>query len=216
MSPKAQSFFYLGVLVFAFLSSLVRYKRVDRAAKILPTMLGVTLLSEFLGYVFAIKYHNNMPVYHFFAPTQLILIILYFSRSIDVLKTKKTWLYFSIIGIIAGIVNTLFLQPLDTFNTYYLLFEGICIISFCLFAFYRMLENDDTAVLNNPHFWVSCIFLFFWCTTYINWALYKILGTKMHQMMPFIGISIWIINIITYLGLASVFLFYPKKRLSSG
>jgi hypothetical protein len=204
---------YLAIIFFALVCGLFRYGRMQPASRILIILLGYTLISEYLADFLAKKFHNNMPVYHVYAPVQFFTISLYFNDSIEEFKRKNIGWYIGITGVIVSLLNSLFLQPFNTFNSYFLLFSGFVIISMSLFAFYKILENDDVGVLNNPHFWFNFILLFFWSTTYIFWSLFKILGERFPQIMStYVNIILFSVSALTYLGFGLVFLFYPKKK----
>lgn len=153
-----------------------------------------------------------MPVYHIAAPVHFMLICLYFNSWLPLFRKRKLGLYLGLTGILLAIANTLFLQPIHTLNSYFLLFEGTCIISMSLYAFYLMLDDEQVRIMRSPHFWICYILLFFWSITYINWAMYRILGERVAVAMPYIGAILWFINMATYVGLGLVILLYPVKN----
>jgi hypothetical protein len=212
MNTTVQFPIYLAVLLAAVICCIYRFPQLDNAAKFIGLFLLSTLLSEGTSFYMAWKYHNNMPVYHVAAPVHFLLICLYFNSWLDVLRKKNIGLYLGIMGIPLAIANTLWLQPLNTFNSYFLLFEGACIISMALLAFYRLLDNERVRIMRYPHFWFSYIFLFFWSLTYVNWAMYKLLGEKVRHAMPFIGTLLWFVNVATYACLGAVIFLYPAKN----
>lgn len=207
---------YLGIILCSIIIGIVRIKILHKSAKLVIILLALSLLSEYFADVFARKQQNNMVVYHFYAPMYLFIVSMYFNESIEYFKKNGIGVIIGITGIITAVLNSSFLQPITTLNSYFLLFMGSVIISMSLYAFYVILENDNIDALTNPHFWISFILLFFWSTTYINWSIYKIIGTKVFQIMPFIGTALLSISALTYLGFGLVFLFYPKSKNSGG
>lgn len=202
---------YLAVIVIAAVISLVKYRQLDKASKIFSIMLIMTLISEVMAYVIAKYYRNNFPVYHFFAPIQLFLVGLYFNYSIESFRRKRIGIYIGIIGLLFGVFNTLFLQPIKTFNSYFLLFEGLCTIFMCLYAFNKMFVNEDIDILKSHHFWFTFILLTFWSITYVNWGVREFIRYKMLEMIFSVGNVLWVVNVLTYSGIAFVFLFYRKN-----
>jgi hypothetical protein len=209
---RIPSLIYFGVILFSTLCGIFRFRRLDKASSILFLILPLTLLEEIIALVFTIKRGNNMPVYHIYAPVYLVIVAAYFNTSIDTFKGKKLGIYVGIVSVLLGIINPIFFQPLDTLNSYYLMFAGFTIISMSVYSFYRILENDDSDTLKNPHFWFSFVLLFFWSTTFINWTLYRLLGQKMIQLMPYIGGALLLISTITYLSLGLIYFWYPKRK----
>lgn len=212
MNAYVQFYIYLAVLATAVLCCAYRFTKLDNAAKYIGLFLLATLLSEAAGFYASWRYKNNMPVYHVAAPIHFLLICFYFNAWLDVFGRKRIGIYLGLAGIPLAIINTLYLQPLHTLNSYFLLFEGTCIISMSLFAFYRLLDNERVKIMRYPHFWFSYIFLFFWSITYVNWAMYRLLGVKVAKVIPFIGTLLWFINVVTYLCLGLVILLYPVKN----
>lgn len=141
------------------------------------------------------------------------MVSLYFNFSIDTFKRNKIGWVIGLIGIIVAIANAKFLQPLYEYNSNFLLFEGFCILSMSLFAFYRILENEEVIIFQTPHFWICCILLFFWGITYANWSLYTVLIAKKLDVIPYIGLILLYINIMTYLGFSIVLVLLPKRKL---
>jgi hypothetical protein len=205
---------YLFILCASAIIGITRITRFNRAAKYLLLLIICTVASEYIAHYAGVTYRNNMPVYHIFAPLQFFLVGVYYNYNIDTFKRNNIGIYIGIAGVILSILNSLFLQPINTFNTYFLLFSGFSIISMSLYSFYRILENEEVELFKNPHFWFSSILLFFWSTTYINWSLYRILELKKIKVLPFIGTSLWIINLITYTAIGLAFMFYPRKSVS--
>ncbi|WP_276132349.1 hypothetical protein [Polluticoccus soli] len=160
----------------------------------------------------AVKYHNNMVVYHVLAPLHLFLVSLYFNQSIQSFKERHIGWFIGLGGFAIALVSSIFLQPVKELNSYFLLFAGFVIISMCLYAFYKILENDEIGTLNNPHFWFSFILLFFWSVTYLNWSVYQLLSKKVVEYMALVGFALPIISAITYIGFGVVFLLYPKMK----
>jgi len=203
---------YLGVILLSFMVGLVRFKLLRNGAKMIVVLLGCTLLSEFIADLLARRYRNNMVVYHLLAPLHLFLVSLYFNQSIASFKKRRLGWYIGAVGVVVGLINSLCLQPIEVFNSYYLLFAGFVIISMSLYAFYKILENDEIGTLNNPHFWFSFILLFFWSVTYFHWSVYQILSEVVLEYISLVEFGLPFISAITYLGFGLVFLFYPKNK----
>jgi hypothetical protein len=191
---------------------LAKFGTLRNGAKMIVVLLGCTLLSEYMADLLARRYRNNMVVYHVYAPLHLFLVSLYFNQSISSFKRQHLGWYLGFASIAVGLINSLFFQPIEVLNSYYLLFAGFVIISMSLYAFYRILENDEIGTLNNPHFWFSFILLFFWSVTYLNWAVYQILSKNVTEYMALVRFALPLVSAITYFGFGLVFLFYPKKQ----
>jgi hypothetical protein len=150
-----------------------------------------------------------MYVYHVSSPIELFIICCYFNEQIEALKRKRIALAIGWIGIIVAIVNAAFLQPLNTINSIFLLYEGFCIIGLCLFAFF-VLVKDELEILNNVHFWIATILLIYWSFVFVYWGMYSHFLTTLHAYQSIMSHFIWVINILAYCGYAILFLRYRK------
>lgn len=206
---------YIVVIITAALSGLLRFKKRDKASKLLVMLLLLTLISEMTAYVCAIVYHNNMFVYHIFAPIQLLLLGLYFDNTIDLFKKKRIGIKVGILGVITATINTILFQPLNTLNSNFLLFEGLIIMAMVLYAFQRILNNDNIDIFRYHHFWFNIILVFFWSLTYTIWALYNALYTQQFAFTAYLSTIIKTINIITYAGFGVVFLYFSNKGVKA-
>lgn len=214
MSVSAQFVLYLSLMTLSLLIGLLRYKHCDTASGIIILLLAVTLISELTSYYFAVTYSNNMPVYHVFNPTELLIISFYFNFSIKAFRRKNIGIYIGLIGVVLGIINTVFFQPIKSLNSYFLLFEGFTVIFMSLFSYREMFEDIHVNAARNPHFWFSSIFLFISGVTYSNWALYGFVGAEMTEIVPSINFIILTVSTIAYACFGIVFFLIPKMNNS--
>lgn len=208
-------FLYLGVIFLAILGGVYKLKHKDTASKILLVLLCLTLVSEFITYWAAIKFGNNMFVYHFFAPIQLVLLGIYFD-NLEHRFRRKIGLLIGASGIVIAIVNTAFFQPLKILNSNFLLFEGLVIMGLALYTFQRILADERIDIYKYRHFWMIVILIFFWSVTYTTWALFSVLQVKKLFLMPYVSNVLWIVNVITYSAIGFVLLFFSDKHLANG
>jgi drug/metabolite transporter (DMT)-like permease len=176
MSAYTRFVSYILLLAIVFIFSLWRYNKSESALKIISFLLGLTLISELLGFLMTKIYRNNMPVYHIYAPALLFVVALYYNNTLPKFRKYKVGLWIGCLGILASLVNIFFFQPILSLNSNFMLFEGVCIVAMALYAFYYLYTDDSTKRLQyNSLFWVSIIFLFYWCSTFVAWALMKVL-----------------------------------------
>lgn len=215
MNSNYQFFIAIPLFLLSLGIGLYNFKKFDRPSKIIWFLLLTEILNESMAQYMAIKFRNNIAEYNIYSLVEFSIVCWYFNNVIDYFSKYKVGFYIWLIGLCFGIIDMTLLQPIDELNSYFLFFEGFCIIGMCLFAFFRLLlKNDDLKLFKYHHFWFISIFLFFWCITYLSWGLYNILGTHFSRYIPIITILIWIVNIITYGGIGTIFLLYPKLQSS--
>lgn len=214
MDPNSRFIIYMIVIVLAILGGLYKLKYQDSGSKVIVALLCLTLLSEYSAHWAALKFGNNMFVYHFFAPIQLIILGVYFDK-VDRFNRRRIGLFIGTLGAIIAIVNTIYFQPLKMLNSNFLLFEGLIIMGLALYRFQRILTDEKIDIYKYGHFWMIVILIFFWSITYMWWALYSVLHEKNQFLLLFVTDILWVINIITYSAIGFVLLYFSGKRLAN-
>ena len=205
------------ILLYAILSGLVTYKYLDKSAKIILWLVALTFFVEQLATFFAYKFHNTNYVYGLFNPIQLYLILLYYNYSIDAFIDNNVAKITGVLSCCLGLVNYFIIQSPEKMNNFFLLFESIIVIGFSLYAFYRMLLVDDDLLLTQqPHFWYTSIFLFFWTITFFIWGLYDYMTITLGVGIGLVHSLLIIANVINYVGFGSVFLLTRKMKNANG
>lgn len=208
MNAYVRFYIYAAVLGFAVFAAFCSGKA-DTAFRILRILLATTLAAEITAHLLAVRYGHNLIVYHIFVPVQLILIGWYYHLSNPVLRKYRVGWVVTVLSITAAVLNTLFLQPIDSFNSNVMLFTGFCVIGLALSTFYYFYLGDISDPLTgNPHFLVSLIFLFYWSCTFISYAFHEVLDIiAFHKVYFFI----WLVNLVSYLSFGLIFLTVKKK-----
>ncbi len=158
--------------------SIFRFKFFNFSQKRLLLLILVTVLVEVISRVLWDKRMNNLSVYHFYTIIEFLLIVNIYRKELSILFSK---LFFTIMGIlftVFAIVNTLFFQDLNTFNSNATTVLGLLVIFFALSYFYALLkEVKYSALENNPMFWVNSGFLIYFSSNlilfFINNNLFK-------------------------------------------
>jgi hypothetical protein len=205
--------FYFLSLVFAVITSMYQYKRLDRASRILAILVCCALVNECVAYFAAKKFHNNMPVYSVYCFFEYALLCLYFNNVIDIFKKRHIGIYIGVAGIVLGILNSIFIQNIYSFNSYFLFLEGLSVIALSLLTFFRLLIRDDTPNLYKCyHFWFISILVFFWSVTFLTWGLYDYISSQLENESWKINFVLMAVGTITYGSLGCVFLLYNKMQ----
>ncbi|MBS1779683.1 MAG: hypothetical protein JST70_10195 [Bacteroidetes bacterium] len=201
----------LGIAVISFVS---RYKTVDRASKILGVLLCLTFLTERIADYSAHAFGNSIIVYGAFSPMQFFLISMYFNVSIRAFQRKSIGIIIGIPFLLMGYTDYFFIQGPKVMNSYFLLTESILVVGMCMYSFYRMmLEDEGLKLMKYPHFWFTSLFFLFWLGTFFIWGMYDFVTRQLHIKADLLGTVLLAINVLTYLGFAAVYFFYPKMHL---
>lgn len=211
---------YAVRIYFIILTTLVALCFLQRrylksADKRLAYLFCLTLLTETCADFAITWYRNNTFVYQVWSPIELLLICCYFNEAIPAFKKYNIGIIIGIAGFIAAILNVILFQPINTHNSFFLLFEGFAIISMCLISFYYLVLKD-AEIVHNPHFWFTTIFLFYWSSVFVYWGIYNFLLTSMKEYMKAATYMLWSINYLSYVSFSIVFVRYRKISQVNG
>ena len=198
------------MMLIATTISIIKWRRLTRPDRIISILLLLTIVSEAIGYFFIVTYQNNMYVYHVFSPIELGFLAFYYNEAIPFFRKKHVGLYISLSGVILTILNACYLQPIKTFPSLFLLFEGFIVIILSLFSFFSILYKEDYKLIRNVQFWVTFNLLIFWSFTFLIWGTYISFSKAFQDKLSVIFNMLSTINFIEYLIFALIFFFYEK------
>ncbi len=161
------------------------------------------VLSRTLLYM---KFRNTLPMLHLYTAIEFTVFWLFYYRFFKFFYSKTAMGVLLSLFLLFAILNALFLQKIDTFNTYARGLESLMIISLSLLAFNKILVELDTRYpTKQPIFWVNTGVLFYFSgnlvvfvlSNYISndnqlllvaWGIHAIL---MALLNCFIAIGLW-------------------------
>ncbi|AXT52137.1 hypothetical protein D1818_15295 [Aquimarina sp. BL5] len=156
------------VVVVPLLLATYRFKKLNKVQIRLLYLLGLVLIVEFVSNMLWRQKINNLPLYHFYAVIEFLLIINIYRKVLSGIFSKN---FFVILGVGFGIfslANTLFFQDLYTFNSNVTTLMGLLVIFFSLSYFYALLkEVKYSALETNPMFWINSGFLIYFSSNLI-------------------------------------------------
>lgn len=202
---------YKLVMFLVSVFAIFHFRKMDLASKIICILIWVASITEALAWYSAKRFHNNLPVYNVFSYLEFMLVCLYFNYSVSTFRKRNIGYYIGFAGIILGVLNTIFFQPINTLNSNFIFAECLCIVSMSLYSFYKLLLASDNLYLqSNTHFWVPCVLIFYWCTTLFSWGMYDFFAGLLQDKAAILNSCLLSVNIITYLSYATIF-FVPSK-----
>lgn len=145
-------------LVNVFLAFL-KWREKTISGGIICSYLIVAFGFEATSYVLAQEGINNLFLFHFYALSEVLLLSFLFAKLPGVWdKTMENTLRWAVVLMI--LVNSIFIQKMDTFNSYGLTLSGILVIFYCVRFFLKMIDlGIDGLVFHTQKWLVSGIFL---------------------------------------------------------
>ncbi len=209
MRPLSYILFYVYwyVLSLAAVYAVYCFRKVDRPTRYLCLWLWLGMLTEAVSLYWISRFKTNWPVYSASSIVEFVLICLYLNNNLHYYQERKIGLIAAGIGLPAGIVNMLWLQPVQSLNSNFQLFECLVLVCLILYTIYRRLLIPDLYLSRETHFWIPCIFLFYLCGTILNSSIYEQVRVGQAYLLT---VCNNVINIITYLSCAIILIAYPK------
>lgn len=200
----------LGVAVFAAFC----YRKVDKSTRYIFFWIWLGLLTETFGKLSVALFDTNMPVYGISCLFEFVILCSYFNESIPSLKKKHIGFIIAATGVLLGLLNICFLQPLKGLNSNFLFLECLTIVCLSLYALYRKFSDPDLAIWKETHFCFACLLLFYECSLLWNWGIYDYIVQVHPEKSIILNISLITGNILTYVTCGFLIYRYPKMYQS--
>jgi hypothetical protein len=108
---------YLALLLIGFIAGLFKFRYLSIQLKIITALLGITFISETISRVLVFKIRNSNPVYHFYAPLEILALGIFFFVSTSGTFFRKM-IFISFLSLLLfSIINSIFFQKIMTFNS---------------------------------------------------------------------------------------------------
>ncbi len=209
-----QDILYYVYCFFILLSSIVilwKFQRFDFSTRIIAMLILVTFCSETLVKVVRLFSLNHRPIYHFYSVISFSLITIYFIYLLGFQNKALKSVLFSVLIVLAGLINCLLFQPLTLLNSNILICKSFFVAGMSMYSLYRILLDERIKYPERDfHFWFWALFLLLNCGTFFFWATLKILNKGGH-FIDFTQTVQTLINIIVYGGIFIIFFKYPKN-----
>ncbi len=201
---------YYIFLLLSLLVGLLRYRSLDKSARLILGITIVASLNELAVILFKYINIDTMILYHVYCIFDFYLTIYFFIISMRIPNGKiLTALCFILLPTLE-ILNTKYFQPINTINSNMFAFESFCIIAMSLYSLYKILVDDTlTLLVKYPLFWFWVFFLIFNSCTFLFWAYIFPISRDENLINTAQDIQV-VINIFVYAGLSIVFYLYPK------
>ncbi|MFN0216172.1 MAG: hypothetical protein ACKVT2_18085 [Saprospiraceae bacterium] len=128
-------------------------------------------LTQISSSVISAQKHNNLWVLHLYTPLEFACIIWFYSIVLAG-YIKKTWfLLLGLVFLVLSGFNSMFIQAIDSFNTYARSLEGFLTILLCLtWCYQTLVEMKIRQLEKDPVFWVNTGFLLYFSGTVLLFA----------------------------------------------
>ncbi|WP_459210127.1 hypothetical protein [Aquimarina rhabdastrellae] len=205
-----------GIVIPIWLA-ILKYNRLQRVQVKLFLLMLVTFVIEISAGILWNKKINNLPLYHFYAVIEFLLIVELYEERLSLIGSKLFFRGLRIAFILFAISNAIWWQDIFTFNSNVTTILGVLVICFALGYFYTLLkEIKYEALETNPMFWINSGFLMYFSSNlilfFVNNTLFKNVTTATTASYMLWGLHA-IINIILIMFYTIAIWIHQKKQL---
>ncbi len=210
---------YYIILLLGAITGIIRYRHLDTALRFIVILLVLTVTSETASYILVElkEYGMRYSFFHIYSIFQLLLISLFFIYAIKPYHYRKLIIVASVLCPLIGILNIIFLQPIDKLNNFMLMFESVAINTMALYFIYNSIKRTNAQnIFKNQHTIVALLLLIMWSSTFFFWAFISVLFIGKWGYVSLASYVFMLVNFIVYTGIGLTFYSCPQKRIAHG
>lgn len=152
------------VIITSFLLSiliLVQFYRFSPIIKVFCIYLIVSTSTEIFAFVLGNLKISNLFLFHIYSLLEYwFLVVFFYLVSTKYGKGFNLWLVL-VPGVIFIIFNSLFIQKIDTFNSYSAPLVSFVVMIFCFRFFYTVMDQQADAEINEIKIIIICLLLYY-------------------------------------------------------
>jgi len=199
---------------------LVIYPRLNYALKVIGIYAVIGACSDLLMLSFNYVSKNNIFLFHAYSVLEFFFLTIFFFQIFRDLGKNQNEKYFLAVGLVLMILNSLFLQPLDVFNSYSLTFVSLVAIAYCITFFLLSLDKANASIEFKTIKWLIITIFLYHCVSIIV----LLFGNKIQTLPIELNRIIWtsraiillVIKLMVCFQFFRLFNHIQKTKLSNG
>ncbi|MBL0911575.1 MAG: hypothetical protein IBJ09_04320 [Bacteroidia bacterium] len=141
------------------------YRRLDRELRLFSLFVFFSAIVQGISLLLWFRSINNLPLLHVYTALGFMLLALFYRELLRNFIDKRIIEAAALLFLLFSIANTLFLQPLSTFNSYALSAESVLVVILSLFTYMLLLDNtvkeQRRAQISSLHWINSGLFVYY-------------------------------------------------------
>ncbi len=161
------------------LLGLSRFKILSHSLKIILYYLIFSIIINRSTYILYKEAINNMPLLHLFTIVEFVFISTYLKNQLKSNIDRRVFILIQVLFLIFCILNSLYIQPINTFNTYARSVESFIIILAIIGVSLRKIgDSTKKTETDNPSInWINSGLLVYFTASLLLFSLNNYLGT---------------------------------------
>lgn len=149
---------------------------------------------------------NNMPVLHVLVPATVLLLIRYYQIVMRGYLQPQILQITAIVFLLFSVLNSLFLQPIDSFNSYALTLESVLLIILSLATFLLLLNktvSEEKLTTTKSVRWINSGIFIYHSSALLIFYFSNVLSSRYSDMF---NIYTWIMHAFLSVVMYSCFI----------
>lgn len=168
--------------------------------KYLLYLVGLSAIIQIASLIQSKFIAENYILFHIYTPLEFIIISQIYKIWLSKFWGKSIFDYLAVLFVAFSIYNSLFLQPVNTFNTYSILTSSTIIILLAISYFYFVLTTVSLGPLHNsPPFWINSSLLLYYSGAFLVLGFGQLIAEQSKEFALLIWNFHSVFNIIHYL-----------------
>lgn len=128
-------------IFFSAVYAAIIYRQLQHELKVFSWFLFTSAVLQFVSLVLWWQGMNNMPVLHVYVPLSFLLLAWFYHTMLRGFLQKPVIVIVACVFVFLSILNSIYVQPLLTFNSYALTLESVLVIILSLSAYLLLLDE---------------------------------------------------------------------------
>jgi hypothetical protein len=135
-----KTFGFVPTLAMALYAAII-YRKLPGELKLFSWFVFLSGIIEAVSRIYWVYGKNNMPLLHIYVAVGFVCLALFYQRILKGVINRNLITIVLVLFLIFTIINSLFIQPVYTFNSYALTVEGIIIVVLSLSTYIFMMDS---------------------------------------------------------------------------
>ncbi|OEK00276.1 hypothetical protein BFP97_01550 [Roseivirga sp. 4D4] len=177
------------------LIGVIKFQRLNYLQRLVFIIVLIALVNEALATYLRMRGVNNLWVYHLFVPCTFLVVLRIYKRVFEEVITRRVFNAISIGFLLFAVLNSLFIQPLDVFNSNTITVSSVLYILLSITYFHQLLRGTALLALERtPMFWLNTGVLIYYSGTLLLYVMVNYVAGLGETAK--VSISLWALNIL--------------------
>lgn len=202
-------------IVVPILVTLIKIRSLNTIHWVLFSLLLISAsISTISRYLWSIK-ENNLYLLHIYTIVEFCGWAIIYYKLFDSKNSKKTIRVIVVTYLMFAVLNSVYWEPLDTFNSNSRSLESIILIVFSIAFFVKIFKEKKVLRLeNNFSFWMNSSVLIYFSSSFLLFSFSNVLlHSKSYQIR-----EVWNVHalfLIVHYSLISISIWLISKKITS-